>query len=168
MSWKLTRTHVRHRKHVLESPQVIWRPSENFTWLFLRKLIFWPRNDPKFDLGPSDPVQIKQWGCHHWKEHQKLLGLVLRMIDLVKIWHVKTLVKGVRENDEKIMIFENWRGSTRSIQDHCEAFLWVPRHHPSAPESVLMTFIFTNFSSPTGRGTAGNQWKTQLLESKPW
>ena len=47
MSWKLIRTPVRHRKHVLESPQVMWRSSEMFTCLFFTKLIFWPRNVSK-------------------------------------------------------------------------------------------------------------------------
>ena len=35
MSRKVSRMSVRHQKHVLESPQVIWRPSEMLTSLFL-------------------------------------------------------------------------------------------------------------------------------------
>ena len=51
----------------------------------LEKTHFLAKNDPKFARVSSDPVGIKQWGCHHSKEHQKSSWFVFPMMDLVKI-----------------------------------------------------------------------------------
>ena len=70
ISWKLIRTPVRHRKHVLSSPQVIWRPSEMFTYHFLTKLIFQPRNGPPMWPYATDSARNQAMGSSPL-EHQK-------------------------------------------------------------------------------------------------